>query len=170
MLFLKWPHGPEQRTIFTEAHDPDLMRRKPKRYVARRHDDESAKFGYESELKATLEEGAGPQTFRLYLAGRPSRHRCDPQTPPHLLHHARQTVDARQRATTLARRCQAHRVGRLSRRMAGDCPPAGHARPWLERDFVSPRYSPRRTRRSHRLGERGDCHRTPNARRVLWMP
>ena len=71
MLFLKWPHGPEQRTIFTEAHDPDLMRRKPKRYVARRHDDESAKFGYESELKATLEEGAGPQTVRLYLADDP---------------------------------------------------------------------------------------------------
>ena len=30
MLFLKWPHGPEQRTIFTEAHDPDLLRRSPR--------------------------------------------------------------------------------------------------------------------------------------------
>ena len=71
MLFLKWPHGPEQRTIFTEAHDPDLMRRKPKTYVVRRHDDLSAQFGYESQLKATLEEGEGPQTVRLYLADDP---------------------------------------------------------------------------------------------------
>ena len=72
MLFLKWPHGPEQRTIFTEAHDPDLLKRKPKSYVVRRHDDLSAQFGYESQLKATLEEGAGPQTVRLYLADDPA--------------------------------------------------------------------------------------------------
>ena len=72
MLFLKWPHGPEQRTIFTEAHDPDLLRRKPKSYVVRRHDDLSAQFGYESQLKATLEEGEGPQTVRLYIADDPT--------------------------------------------------------------------------------------------------
>ncbi|MCY4527671.1 MAG: hypothetical protein OXD46_01400, partial [Chloroflexi bacterium] len=71
MLFLKWPHGPEQRTIFTEAHDPDLLKRKPKSYVVRRHDDLSAQFGYESQLKATLEEGAGPQTVRLFVADDP---------------------------------------------------------------------------------------------------
>ena len=71
MLFLKWPHGPEQRTIFTEAHDPDLLRRKPKSYVVRRHDDLSARFGYESQLKATLEEGGGTQTVRLYIADDP---------------------------------------------------------------------------------------------------
>ena len=71
MLFLKWPHGPEQRTIFTEAHDPDLLRSKPKSYVVRRHADLSAQFGYESQLKATLEEGEGPQTVRLYLADDP---------------------------------------------------------------------------------------------------
>ena len=71
MLFLKWPHGPEQRTIFTEAHDPDLLRSKSKSYVVRRHADLSAQFGYESQLKATLEEGEGPETVSLYLADDP---------------------------------------------------------------------------------------------------
>lgn len=71
MLFLKWPHGPEQRTIFTEAHDPDLLRSKSKSYVVRRHADLSAQFGYESQLKATLEEGGGAQTVRLYIADDP---------------------------------------------------------------------------------------------------
>ncbi len=73
MLFLKWPHGPEQRAIFTEAHDPDLLRPKPKTYVVRRDDDESAQFGYESQLKATLEEGDAPKSVRLYLADDPTQ-------------------------------------------------------------------------------------------------
>ena len=57
LLFLKWPHGPEQRAIFTEAHDPDLLRTKPKRYAARRNDHESAQFfDYSAVLPATLFE------------------------------------------------------------------------------------------------------------------
>lgn len=57
LLFLKWPHGPEQRAIFTEAHDPDLLRTKRKRYAARRNDHESAQFfDYSAALPATLFE------------------------------------------------------------------------------------------------------------------
>ena len=57
LLFLKWPHGPEQRAIFTESHDPDLLRTKRKRYAARRNDYESAQFfDYSAVLPATLFE------------------------------------------------------------------------------------------------------------------
>ena len=89
MLFLKWPHGPEQRTIFTEAHDPDLLRRKPKSYVVRRHDDESARFGYESQLKATLEEGRWSSVRPALPRRRPTTSLRHPQTPTHLVYHAR---------------------------------------------------------------------------------
>ena len=67
MLFLKWPYGPEQRGALTEVHDPDLLQRKPKHYVVRRHDDESAKFDYSSSLKAQIEEGQS-HSVKLYVA------------------------------------------------------------------------------------------------------
>ena len=118
MLFLKWPHGPEQRTIFTEAHDPDLLRRKPKSYVVRRHDDESARFGYESQLKATLEEGAGPQSVRLYLADDPRQASATLRLRliwSTTLDRLAVRVNGSPAPTGLR---QTHRVGRLSRSLS----------------------------------------------------
>jgi len=67
MLFLKWPHGPEQRNVLTEVHDPDLLKRKPKHYVLRRHDDGSAKYDYKSSLKAQIEVGQS-RSVSLHVA------------------------------------------------------------------------------------------------------
>jgi hypothetical protein len=67
MLFLKWPHGEAERTALTQVQDPDLLKRKPKHYVHRRHRDESAKLGYESTLLAHIEEG-GSHSLKIYVA------------------------------------------------------------------------------------------------------
>ena len=68
LLFLKWPHGPEQRAVFTEAHGPDLLRTKRKRYTARRNDPESARFfDYSAVLPATLFEKSDDFSFDCIL-------------------------------------------------------------------------------------------------------
>ncbi len=68
MLFLKWPHGSEQRDVLTQVHDPDLLRRKPKSYVARRHDLGSAKFDFDGPLKAVIDVGSDAHSVPMYVA------------------------------------------------------------------------------------------------------
>ena len=157
MLFLKWPHGPEQRTIFTEAHDPDLLRRKPKSYVVRRHDDESARFGYESQLRTTLEEGAGPQSVRLYLADEPRQASATLRLRliwSTTLDKLTVRVNGNPLSVATARRTEldAYLAASLEIGSSARC-----TRARLERDYSITRRSPRRTRRSHRLGERRAC-------------
>ena len=55
--WLKWPPGPEQRQILSEIHDPDLLKEKAKHYVVRRHDEDSASYGYTSSLKVKMTTG-----------------------------------------------------------------------------------------------------------------
>ena len=55
--WLKWPPGAEQRQVLSEIHDPDLLREKRKRYVVRRHDEDSASHRYAAHLKVKMTTG-----------------------------------------------------------------------------------------------------------------
>jgi hypothetical protein len=70
-----WPVGAEQRQVLSEIHDPDVLREKPKHYVARRHHDEAASQDYTAELPITLTTGldAPGQTVHVFVADDPDR-------------------------------------------------------------------------------------------------
>jgi hypothetical protein len=77
--WFKWPQDAEQRQVLSEIHDPDLLKKKPKHYVVRRHYQKAVATaqgyaaetrGYAGQLKATLEAGmeAPGYTVQVYVA------------------------------------------------------------------------------------------------------
>ena len=70
-----WPPGAEDQQVLTEIQDADLLRDKPKHYVARRHHEGAAAHGYSAALpiKLSADAEAPEQTVPLFVADDPDR-------------------------------------------------------------------------------------------------
>ena len=74
--WFKWPLGAEERQVLSEIHDPDLLKEKPKHYVARRgyekafisnHGYDPEVYGYAGQLKARLEAGTDAPGYAVHV-------------------------------------------------------------------------------------------------------
>ena len=71
--WFKWPVGGEQRQVLSEIHDPDLLRKRRKHYVVRRHHEAAGSQGYTATLPLKLATGldAPEKLVSLFIADVP---------------------------------------------------------------------------------------------------
>ena len=70
--WFRWPVGPEERQLFSEMGDPDVLAELPKRYFMAPQNAGNQKFGHVSELPVDLEIGQ-PKTVAMHVAENPDR-------------------------------------------------------------------------------------------------